>query len=312
VHLRNLVWVKDGQAPSPSDKPDISAKPGKGRKTEIIQPGKLPALDIKVGNLQVKEKQFGNFELVGHPDGKDWRLRRLNITNSDGSLSGDGIWRPAREATQTQVNLQLKLDDVGNTLARYGYPDTVKEGSGKLAANLTWDGAPDEFNYTSLNGTLRLEAGKGRFLQMDPGAGKLLSILSLQALPGHLTLDFDDVFRKGFQFESIRGNATINDGMIDTQDFHIDGTAARVTLSGGVDLNSETQELRVKVLPTIGNSVSLVSAVTAGAVVGVATLFISKMFGNPLDKMVSFEYNVSGSWAEPNVDKVVQPLVPYE
>lgn len=315
AHLRNFSWVKDelpARPSSPSARPDIPEAPVKIRKTEMIRPGKLPALDIRIENLQVKEKQFGNFELVGHPEGKDWRLRRLNITNPDGSLSGDGIWRPAHEATQTRVNLQLKLDNVGNTLSRYGYPGMVKEGSGKLVASLAWEGAPDEFNYTSLNGTLGLDAAKGRFLKMDPGAGKLLSILSLQALPGHLTLDFDDVFRKGFQFESIKGSATINGGMIDTQDFHIDGSAAKVTLSGGVDLNSETQELRVKVFPTIGDSVSLVSAVAAGAVVGVATLFISRMLGNPLDKMVSFEYNVSGSWAEPNVDKVVQPHVPYE
>jgi uncharacterized protein (TIGR02099 family) len=315
AHLRNLYWVKDeqhGQPSSPLAKPGVSGMPVKPGKTEMFLPGKLPALDIKIEDLQVKEKQFGRIELVGHPDGKDWRMRRLSITNPDGRLTGDGVWRFAQEATQTQVNLQLKLDDVGNTLARYGYPGTVKDGSGKLAANLSWAGAPDEFNYASLSGTLKLDAGKGRFLKMDPGAGKLLSILSLQALPSHITLDLNDVFRRGFQFDNISGNATINDGMIDTQDFHIDSSAAKVTMSGSVDLNSETQELHVRVFPTIGDSVSLISAFTAGPAVGVGALIVSKILGDPLDKLVSFEYNVSGTWREPNVVKVVQPPVQFE
>jgi uncharacterized protein YhdP len=28
------------------------------------------------------------------------------------------------------------------------------------------------------------------------------------------------------------------------------------------------------------------------------------MLGNPLDKLVSFEYNVSGTWNDPNVVKI--------
>ena len=168
------------------------------------------------------------------------------------------------------------------------------------------------FCYASLSGTFKLDAAKGRFLKMDPGAGKLLSILSLQALPGHITLDMDDVFRRGFQFENIYGNATINDGVIDTKDFHIDGSSAKVTMSGSVDLNSETQELHVKVFPTIGDSVSLISVFTAGPAVGVGALIVSKILGDPLDKLVSFEYNVSGTWREPNVVKVAQSPVQFE
>lgn len=309
ARLRNLYWEKNGQPEEFST--DISV-PATAGKTGNIRPGKLPALDIKIENLQAKNRQFGRVELVGHPDGKDWRLRRLSIINPDGSLSGDAVWHAAQDSVQTRVNLQLKLDNVGKTLARYGYPGTVMDGKGILAASLSWDGAPHNFNYSSLGGSLKLDAVNGRFLKMDPGAGKLLSILSLQALPGHITLDLNDVFRSGFQFELISGSATINDGVIDTQDFHINGSAAKVTMSGSADLNSETQELHVKVFPTIGDSVSLISAFTAGPAIGVGTLIVSKILGDPLDKLVSFEYNVSGTWREPNVVKLVQPPVPFE
>jgi uncharacterized protein YhdP len=174
---------------------------------------------------------------------------------------------------------------------------------------LTWSGSPAEFNYASLNGTLKLDTGKGRFVKMQPGVGKLLSILSLQALPKHITLDFTDVFSEGFQFDNINGSAKIRNGVIESQDFHIDGSSAKVTLKGSVDLNNETQNLQVKVLPTLGASVSLIGAFTAGPAVGLGTLLLSKVLGDPLDKLVSFEYNVSGTWNEPDVVKVarVQP-----
>ncbi len=242
--------------------------------------------------------------MVGHPDGNDWRLRRLNVANPDGSLTGDGIWRNGESSTRTQVNLLLQISDAGKILARSGYPNTVKGGSGKLAANLSWAGNPGRFNYATLDGSLKLDTGKGQFLKMDTGAGKLLSILSLQALPKRITLDFTDVFSDGFQFDNINGNAAIRHGVMDTQDFHMDGSSAKVTMKGSVDLNRETQNLRVKVLPALGDSVSLIGAFAAGPAVGIGSLIVNKILGNPLDKLVSFEYNVSGTWSDPKVIKV--------
>jgi len=75
-----------------------------------------------------------------------------------------------------------------------------------------WRGAPDDFSYATLDGKLRLDTGKGQFLKIEPGIGKLLGILSLQALPKHVTLDFTDVFSEGFAFDSITGTAQIRQG----------------------------------------------------------------------------------------------------
>jgi uncharacterized protein (TIGR02099 family) len=269
-----------------------------------MHPNDLPALEIAIENLQLKGKQIGHFELVGHPDGKDWRLRRLNITNPDGSLVGDGIWSDTTGKMQTQVNLVLDISDAGKILGRSGYPNTVKGGSGRLAANLSWAGTPDEFSYATLNGTLKLDTGKGRFLKMDTGAGKLLSVLSLQDLPKHVALGFTDVFSEGFQFDNIIGEATIKNGVMDTQELHIYGSAAKVALKGSVDLNRETQNLSVKVYPAVGDSVSLLAVFAINPAAGIAGLIADKLLGNPLDKLVSFEYNVSGTWSDPSVVKV--------
>lgn len=271
-----------------------------------LEPTSLPTLQFSVENLRIDGKQIGRFELVGHPEGKDWRLRRFNVVNPDGSLSGDGIWHGDDKSPRTEVNLLLQISDVGKILERSGFPDTVKGGSGKLSANLSWSGAPQDFEFTTLNGTLRLDAGNGQFLKMKPGMGKLLSVLSLQSLPKRITLDFTDVFSEGFEFDSIKGNATVKAGVIQTQNFGIEGTSAKVSMKGSVDLTRETQDLRVVVLPTLGDSVSVLGAFAAGPAVGIGALVVNKVLGDPLDKLVSFEYNISGSWTNPSVAKVGQ------
>jgi uncharacterized protein YhdP len=304
AHLSNLQW--SGKAQEVPLSPAESPKPVavKTRSAGKSHPGNIPALDISIENLYIKGNHIGRFELIGHPENRDWRLRRLNITNPDGSLVGNGVWSDAQGPQQTQLNLMLDISNAGKILERSGYPNTVKGGSGKLVADLSWPGSPDEYSSATLNGTLKLDTGKGQFLKMDPGAGKLLSVLSLQDLPKHIALGFTDVFSSGFQFDNINGNATIKDGVIESQDFRIYGSSAKVTLKGNVDLKNETQNLAVRILPTLGDSVSLIGAFAISPVVGIGSLIVNKVLGNPLDKLASFEYNVSGSWRDPSVVRV--------
>jgi len=308
ARFKNLNWTSDATT-EPLRAASISAVPDTAA-ANVLQPGKLPALEVAIDQLQISGKQIGQLELIGHPDGDSWRLRRLLLTNPDGSLSGDGVWTDVSGKAQTKINLMLEITNAGKILDRSGYPNTVKDGSGKLAANLSWVGAPEAFNLGTLEGTLKLDTGKGRFLKIDPGAGKLLSVLSLQALPKHIALDFADVFSEGFQFDNINGNASMRNGSMMTQDFHIDGSAAKVLMKGSVDLNHETQDLRVEVLPSIGSGISLISAFAINPVVGLSAFVVDKILGNPLDKLVSFEYNISGTWTDPSVVKVGEKPVP--
>lgn len=295
ANLKSFIWQSA----------EKTASTELGKPLDMPRPGSLPALDVGIENLQFNGKQIGRFEILGHPEGKDWRLRRVHINNPDGDMTGDGLWHEDEQnKVQSQINIALQVEDAGKILARSGYPDTVKDGKGKLTANVSWQGSPSQFNFATLNGSLNLDTGKGRFIQMDPGIGKLLSVLSLQALPKHLTLDMNDVFRQGFQFDNINGNAAIKNGVMDTQDLYMDGSSAKVTMKGNVNFNDTTQNIRVKVLPTVGSTVSLIGAIAISPVVGLGALVANKVLGNPLDKLASFEYNISGTWNDPSVVKL--------
>lgn len=273
-------------------------------KTVVSQESRsLPEIDVAIERLTWKGRQLGHLEMLLNGDGNDVVMQNLRLTNPDGVFSATGKWSAATD--KTQLNAKLEITNAGKIMSRYGYSEGFKDGSGTLESELSWNGSPADFNYGSLDGKLKLKTGKGRFLQVNPGAAKLLGVLSLQSLPKRIGLDFTDVISPGFEFDSIVGEASIEHGLLKTNDFKMTGAAARITLNGQVDLERETQNLKVRVLPTIGDNVSLLSF-AAGPAVGVSVLLANKILRDPLDKLVAFDYNVSGSWADPKVERLGQ------
>lgn len=261
----------------------------------------MPVVDMAVENLSWKGKQLGRLALMLEGDGEDVVLQSLRLNNPDALVEANGRWLVRKG--ETQLNVKIDIGDSGKLLARSGYPDSVSGGKGVFESALVWRGAPDAFNYPSLFGSIRVNVGKGRFLKVDPGAAKLLGVMSLQSLPKRISLDFTDVFSPGFQFENISGLVLVENGMLKTEDFAMSGAAAKVSLRGEVDLQRETQQLQVRVFPALGDNVSLLSF-AAGPAVGVGVLLANKLLRDPLDKLVSFDYNVSGSLADPVVERI--------
>lgn len=286
-------------------RPADRATPAAGKATEgTVRLQDIPVLDVAIDNLVYQNRPLGKVEFYARQQDKDVLLDHFRVSNPDGMLSVNGKWGDS--PAQTHVVIKLELNDVGNMLGRSGYPNSIRNGKGVLDCDLVWAGAPETFSLAKMDGHLNLKMNKGQFLQLDPGAGKLLSVMSLQSLPKRITLDFTDVFSKGFEFDSITGSAQIKQGVLLTDDFKINGSAAAVNLSGQVDLNRETQNLRVRVLPTIGDSVSLLALAAVNPAVGAGVFIANKILSDPLDKLVSFEYNVTGSWLDPKVEKTGQ------
>ena len=267
----------------------------------LVRKINLPTIDVAVEQFSYQRKHLGKLEFHLSQKGTDVLLDYLRMSNPDGSLVANGKWD--LNSAQTHINLKLDIFDAGKVLDRSGFSGAVKDAKGALRGDFLWDGGPDEFESSKLTGTLNLKVEKGQFLKINPGAGKLLSVLNLQALPKRVTLDFADVFSGGFEFDNIEATAQINQGVLVTKDLKIEGSAATVQMGGQVDLKRETQNLRVRISPKLSNTVSLI-AFAGGPVVGAGVLLASKVLSDPLDKLTSFEYNITGNWADPTVDKV--------
>ncbi len=205
---------------------------------------------MKLGRLELSAANAGTGNAAA------WKVSRLDLVNPDMKLAASGDWQPGPTgALRTQVKFTFDASDAGATLGRFGIRDAVARGHGKLEGSLEWVGSPLEIDYPTLAGALSLRVDDGRFLKVDTrGAGRLLTLLSLQSLSQTLMTDTRESFGEGFAFSSIRSDATIARGVISTQDFRMAGTGAAALMSGTVDLNNETQQLHLIVLPEIDAS----------------------------------------------------------
>ncbi len=273
-------------------------------------PAQIPALDIIAEDFQLRDHKLGRLELVAanvtSGSSREWRMDKLNITNPDATLQAKGTWGGgARAGTdQTSMTLTLTAGNVGGMFERLGMPATLKGGTADVDGNVTWRGSPFAIDVKSLSGALKLDVKRGEFLKVDPGFGKLLGVLSLQSMQRRLTFDFSDLFANGFVFDSITANAAIANGVATSHDFEMRGSSAIVRLDGSADLERETQNLHVRVLPQINLGVgSLAYALLASPAIGVGTLLFQELLKDPISKALAYEYTVTGPWADPNITR---------
>lgn len=283
----------------PSSAPPKLSEPG-----SYTESTEFPSLDVIAENFSVRNNQLGRLELMAAPSGRDWRIEKLKLNTPETSLSLDGLWQDWLQQPKSQFNLRLETSDIGKLLARVGHPDSVRGGKAELNGRLSWNGSPADIHYPSLSGIMSLEAHKGQFLKVEPGIGKLLGILSLQALPRRITLDFRDVFSEGFAFDDISMNVKASQGVVSSNDFKMDGPAAKVSMKGETSLAQETQNLRVRVVPVLGDTVSSAAAFLAGPVVGLTTLLVQKVLKDPIGQIIAYEYSITGTWDNPVVTKL--------
>ncbi len=282
---------------------ELKPDPGARAEPEEEQVKSLPTIDLAAEDFSLRGKPLGRIELLAANRAGLWKIDRLSIANPDASLVAEGGWRPGAASAATEMRFKLKAADAGKLLARFGYPDGLRAGKANMDGTVTWNGPPTSIDFPSLEGKFKLDAEKGQFRKLDPGVGRLLGILSLQTLPRRITLDFRDVFSEGFAFDTISGSIEARRGVLDTRDLAIHGPAASIAMTGTVDLVKETQDLRVRVQPSLSESLS-VGAALVNPVAGLAALVAQKVLRDPLEKIFSYEYAVRGSWEDPKVEKL--------
>jgi uncharacterized protein YhdP len=276
----------------------------------------IPSVDVVVEDLEWASKRLGRLDLQAihqksstQLDGalarSEWRLQQLDLTMPEAKLQSTGVWSSAPQ--RTTLSAQLDIQDAGALLKRLQYPDVVKSGAGKLQAKITWQGAPWQMDFPSMNGQLRMDISSGQFLKIEPGVGRLLSVLSLQALPRRLSLDFRDVFGQGFAFDRFAGDVTVMNGIAATNNLQMKGVLATADIQGQSDLSKETQSLTVKVTPDLNAGGASVLASIFNPVIGAATFITQWVLRRPLNQANTKIYNINGTWQHPMSTEIKSP-----
>jgi uncharacterized protein (TIGR02099 family) len=278
--------------------------------------GTMPALDIEIDDFELHGRKLGALAVDAHNqpgssgDGRRgaWQLDRLTLRVPEGSLVASGQWVAPAGGGRRRMAMDFKLDvaDGGDLIERLGFGRLLRGGKGTLSGQLRWQGSPLGLDLPTLEGQMGLALDAGQFVKVEPGAGRLLGVLSLQSLPRRLTLDFRDLFEEGFGFDNASGDFTLAQGSVRTTNLRLRGLQAAVLMEGSADLVRETQDLHVIVVPEINAGTASLAYAAINPAIGLGTFVGQWLLRGPLREAGTREFTIRGSWADPQVVRVAR------
>lgn len=270
-------------------------------------PRDVPAVELRAADMMLGRRGLGSLEMSVEkaPDGLV--APRIVSRGRNFRLDADGGWSVAGGAVDrqsTRLKLTLEGKDVADMLEQLGFDPVLSGTKGRVTADLAWSGAPSGDFLKQAIGRIGLEFRDGQVLDIEPGSGRILGLLSVTALPRRLALDFRDVFKEGLGFDVIQGDFRVGSGSAYTCNLGLSGPAIDIGIIGRTGFAQEDYDQLAVVRPQVSNVLAVGGAVLGGPVGGVTMLLISQIFRKPLSTLGESYYRVSGGWDKPEVARV--------
>ncbi len=281
----------------------LAAAAGQGGLT-AVSPRSLPGLQLQAAEFGFGNRQFGKVVAVVEPVVEGVVLTEFTSQTENFETQLSGSWLGDPSSSRTTLNAEIRSADVAAALAELGLDPVVEGESAAVTARVFWDSAPTAAWLDHLHGDVSLTVETGTLREVDPGAGRVVGLMSIAALPRRLALDFRDVFEEGFAFDEITGNFTLIDGDAYTNDLKFGGPAAEIGVVGRTGLRERDYRQQVVVTAEPGNMLPTVGGLLGGAGVGAALLIFTRLFKEQLAGIGRASYCLSGSWEAPTVEPI--------
>ncbi len=273
-------------------------------------PTLLPNIHVRVAELIYDGKKLGDMQLLARPTKTGLSIDRLQFSKPGLNIKGTGIWNRANDMDSSHLTMTLHAETLDMMLETFGHEvASMRDGETNITLDARWDGAPWDASLDRLNGSLDIHIKKGRILEVNPSISRLFGLLSLQTLPRRLSLDFTDLLGKGLAFDHIRGSFNMTNGNAYTNNLHLTGPGANVSVSGRVGLAARDYDQIITVTPQLADNLPVASALLGPVGIGVgAVLYLTsnmfKSMNNNIDGLLRYQYTITGSWDAPKIEKI--------
>lgn len=264
----------------------------------------IPRLHLYAKKLYLGQAELGETRIEAYPIAQGVHIEKLNAQNANFNLTASGDWTQTALGNNSQFQIHITAESLGDLLNSFGYQDVFEGGQTIAQFNVSWEGPPTSFTLAKLGGELEIDVQSGQILDVNPGAGRIFGLLSLQELPRRLFLDFRDVFQKGLSFDNISGRFTLQNGLATTDDLLIKSRSAQIILTGKTHLAEQTYDQTVFVVPKVGQALPVVGAITGGAVGAAAMLAVQGILGKALNQSNQLVYQIKGPWDKPKIERM--------
>ena len=302
--IADLEYIKFQSLESSDPSPDSTLFPDDFYNLNIFS--KIATYnDHTVDNLKI-ETRVDNNNLV---------IQKFGFQRDKVFLNGKGVWQydSTNKKNITHLNFGLKGSEFGQAMVNLNLGDAIGNGEIELNSYLTWPNSLLNFDWENLTGNASFFLKEGVLKNVEPGTGRLIGLLSLNALPRRLLFGFSDVVREGLEFDMISGSYIIDGEKLITNDTKMDSTSATVLVTGTTGIKSEIYDQKMFITPKIGQTLPLLGGVIAGGPVGWGLFLFEKLFKKTIDKVVEIEYTINGTWDDPEIVPIkntkVQPEI---
>nr|WP_297459261.1 AsmA-like C-terminal region-containing protein [uncultured Halomonas sp.] len=264
---------------------------------------KVPDGEITIDTLLHQGRRLGPLLANWQASSQRLRVAPLALTLGEVTAAGELVWEASGpQASLTRSRLSLTGGDLGSALAALDQPVAIRSATTRIDSQLAWPGTPWQFALERSRGSIEAALDDGRFVTLDSPSARLIGLLNVDNLLRRLRLDFSDVTGEGTAFDSVRGEATLYGGRLETRGpVEIDGPSTQFTLNGSVDLAARRLDMLLGITVPVSQNLPLAAVLVGAPYVGGALFLADKLFGGWLDKVTRIHYRVQGPWTSPQI-----------
>lgn len=269
-------------------------------------PQTWPKLRLRLGSLELGGWKARDLELQFAPMPEGLQIEHVSLRAPAGDLRlrGAGLWTGGKDqVSRTRFRAGVSGDDWGAGLRSMGLVQAMDGGKGAGNIHLEWPGSVIEPDLKSLSGGFDIRLESGVLSEVEPGAGRLLGLLSLDLIPRRLRLDFRDVYTEGLSFDNLDASGTLSDGELQIPGLQIRSPSAIVEVKGRTGLLAQDFDQHITVVPRLRSTLPVMGALLGGPVTGALVLVVERILGlgEQVENAAKVEYFVSGPWSEPTI-----------
>lgn len=300
-------WLREGLTID-ADHLRLQAWQGQERDSPLIlRLSQLPPLDVTCHDCQILNYDLGKVHLIGQAVDNVYHFSTVRSEHKDGRFDGQLSWifdeQGTNAQTATQLSGQLRSKEFGDYLEHYQVTTGIKDAGATFDLALNWHGDPFDLNLQSLNGEVKFDFSEGYIADLSDQGSNILGLFSLPSLVRKLSLDFRDVFAKGFFFSDIDGTLQIKNGIASTQNTKIDGAGGKINIAGYSDLVAQQLNYQIAFAPNVTGNLPVLVYFMASPVTAVASLAVGEVL-NSAEVFAKISYNVTGTFEQPIITEL--------
>jgi uncharacterized protein YhdP len=280
----------------------------------IIHPSinNMPNIKINIDNLITYGYLLGELKANIHSKNNDLILESgvLNNKYADIKFYGTSYCQKCSESDKLNtLNIYSNIHDVGKFLNLLNLHNIIEQGSGYINLSLQNRGSINNIGQNNIATIFQIKLKNGKLQKVDTGdlLGSILGILNLQSVVNLLKFNFSNIFSNGFIFNELNAGGYIIDKIMYIRYIFMSGTLAQMSVKGNIDLDTKNLDLIFSVSPHLGIGVAVTAGVLTGPIgiiVGIATYVGQLILGNPVNKLLTVSFTITGNLKQPNIKQI--------